>query len=100
MAVSIVTPRRFASRRLDGTLPSRPHPRYGPTMSTPEPPTDLQAILSRIADALDRIAPKRGIAPDFDASDAFVWHAEDKRFAPVAKVNRVAMPLLKGIDLV
>src|SRR4051794_20355106 len=61
---------------------------------------DLRSVLVRIAVALERMAPRLASAPDFDAADAFVWHADDKRFAPVAKVNRVAMPLLKGIDLV
>ena len=61
---------------------------------------DLHSVLARIAAALERMAPTAAAAPDFDAADAFVWHADDRRFAPVAKVNRVAMPLLKGIDLV
>ncbi len=56
--------------------------------------------LSRIADALDRLAPPVGVAPDFAAADAFVWHAEDARLAPVARVNRVDLALLKGIDRV
>ena len=63
-------------------------------------PADLAALLARIADALDRLAPRPAPPPDFDASDAFTWLAAERRFAPVAKVNRVAMPLLKGIDLV
>jgi predicted AAA+ superfamily ATPase len=60
----------------------------------------IASALLRIADALDRLAPKNSAKPDFAAADAFVWHAADRRFAAVAKVNRVAMPLLKGIDLV
>jgi len=61
---------------------------------------ELAALLARIAGALERLAPARAAPPDFKAADAFVWHADERRLAPVAKVNRVAMPLLKGIDLV
>ena len=60
-------------------------------------PTDL---LTRIAEALERLAPRADSLADFTAADAFVWHAPDARFAPVAKVNRVDLTLLKGIDLV
>ena len=55
-------------------------------------------ILTRIASALERMAPAAGAEPDFTAADAFVWHPQGFRLAPVARVNRVAMALLKGID--
>ena len=58
---------------------------------------DLAALLERIAVALERAAPPMRPAPDFAAADAFVWHA-DGRLAPVAKVNRVAIGLLRGIE--
>ena len=45
------------------------------------------------------MAPRRAAAADFDAADAFIWHP-DGRLAPVARVNRVEMSLLKGIDRV
>lgn len=54
--------------------------------------------LSRIADALDRMSPAPRPAPDFATGDAFVWHVEPDRLEPVAKVNRVDLPLLVGID--
>jgi predicted AAA+ superfamily ATPase len=55
------------------------------------------ALLRRIADALERIAPATGSSADFAAADAFVWHAEGM-LAPVKRVNRVEMSLLKGVD--
>ncbi|MDQ0468777.1 ATP-binding protein [Labrys wisconsinensis] len=61
---------------------------------------ELAPLLQRIADALERMAPPPRPKPDFDAAEAFVWQAQEHRLAPVAKVNRVAMPLLRGIDLV
>lgn len=60
--------------------------------------TDTETLLARIADALDRLAPPRPEAPDFEAAEAFVWQAEGERLQPVAAVNRQPLPLLKGID--
>jgi predicted AAA+ superfamily ATPase len=58
------------------------------------------AILARIAGALERLAPQRAVAPDFAGADAFIWQPDGRRLAPVARVNRVEMSLLKGIDRV
>jgi uncharacterized protein len=57
-------------------------------------------VLERIADALERLAPAPPAAPDFVSAEAFVWHPDGRRLAPVARVNRVDMSLLKGIDRV
>ncbi len=57
-------------------------------------------VLNRIADALERLAPPASPKLDFAAADAFIWHAEGHRLAPVHRVNRVEMSLLKGIDRV
>ncbi len=54
--------------------------------------------LTRIAEALERLSPPPAPTADLDAADAFVWHAGDSRLVPVAKVNRVDLALLKGID--
>ena len=54
--------------------------------------------LERIAAALERMAPAPLEAPDFDSADAFVWHVEPDRLAPVERVNRVDMSLLVGIN--
>ena len=56
-------------------------------------------MLERIASALERLAPQRASLPDLTSVDAFIWHP-DGRLAPVARVNRVGMSLLKGIDRV
>jgi predicted AAA+ superfamily ATPase len=61
------------------------------------PPRDAA---TRIAGALERLAPPSLTPPDFDAADAFVWHPAARRLAPVARVNRVEMSLLKWIDRV
>ncbi|MEM7596684.1 MAG: DUF815 domain-containing protein, partial [Pseudomonadota bacterium] len=54
--------------------------------------------LERIANALDRMSPPPGGAPDFAAADAFVWHVDPDRLVPVPEVNRVDMGLLVGIN--
>jgi predicted AAA+ superfamily ATPase len=59
-----------------------------------------EQALRRIANALERLAPRAVDAPDFGAADAFVWQPDRSRLAPVPRVNRVEMALLKGIDRV
>lgn len=57
----------------------------------------------RIARALESIAAAlpglkgAAVAPPFDEADAFVWQA-DRTLQPVARISRVDMDLLKGID--
>jgi len=53
--------------------------------------------LERIAVALERLAPAGVVQPDFDAADAFIWHANSV-LAPVKTVNRVDLSLLKSIE--
>ncbi len=57
-----------------------------------------EAALTRIAEALERISPAPVAAPDFGAAEAFVWHTAPDHLEPVAKVNRIDMGLLVGID--
>jgi uncharacterized protein len=59
--------------------------------------TDV-SLLTRIAEALERLAPPKVSAPDIAGHTAFVWHASPPALEPVAKVNRVDIGLLKGID--
>ena len=66
-------------------------------------PAELDAqgsTLERIALALERLAPGAPPAPPLDRAEAFSWQPEGRRLVPVAKVNRVDMALLKGIDRV
>jgi uncharacterized protein len=55
-------------------------------------------LLTRIAAALDRLAPPPAAEPDLAAADAFVWHPVPGVLAPVFRVSRVDIDLLKGID--
>ena len=57
------------------------------------PPT----ALNRIVEALERMSPAPATAPDFIAP-AYLWHVSPDRLQPVARVNRVDLSLLVGID--
>ena len=61
---------------------------------------DLNAALTRIADALERLSPPPPATAGLEGADAFVWQAEACVLEPVASVNRVEIGLLKGIDRV
>ena len=74
--------------------------RKPPTQATSRQPPIASGVAERIAAALERLAPPAPAAPDFAAADAFAWHPDSRRLAPVARVNRVEMSLLKGIDRV
>src|SRR5438876_12037109 len=76
---------------------SKPKPKAAakPKSGTPDAQT-----LTRIADALERLAPRPNSNSDFDSADAFIWQAQGSRLVPVPRVNRVEMTLLKGIDRV
>jgi predicted AAA+ superfamily ATPase len=58
---------------------------------------DLMPLLTRIADALERLAPPAPQSIDLSAADAYVWHAEGQRLTAVTEVSRVDLALLAGI---
>ena len=55
-------------------------------------------LLTRIADALERLAPRPSTHADLSVADAFVWHPLPAHLAPVQKISRVEIGLLKGVD--
>jgi len=54
--------------------------------------------LTRIADALERLAPAEQQPPSLEGADAFVWNVDPDRLIAVNSVNHVALHLLLGID--
>jgi len=63
--------------------------------------TDINTLLpalERIADALERLAPRPQTNAELNSGDGFVWHAEGEWLEPVPKINRIEIQLLKGID--
>jgi uncharacterized protein len=69
-----------------------------PTNPTTSSSDDSADVFRRIANALERLAPPPPSTADFTAADAFIWHADGRQLAPVGRVNRIDMGLLKGID--
>jgi predicted AAA+ superfamily ATPase len=57
----------------------------------------IAAALEAIASQLSAASPGSGRPESFATADAFVWHP-DGRLAPVPRVSRVDLGLLKGID--
>ncbi len=55
-------------------------------------------LLLRVAKALERMAPAPAQETDFSAAEAFIWHGKPPRLSLVAKISRVDLGLLKGID--
>jgi predicted AAA+ superfamily ATPase len=86
---------------------SRASSRKLPLAATKRPAAAAkQDSAERIAQALEAIAthlsaasPRPDAAEPFDAADAFVWHPNG-RLAPVPRVSRVDLGLLKGIEQV
>jgi predicted AAA+ superfamily ATPase len=62
--------------------------------------SDLGSKLDQLIAAIERLGPRVATAPDFDAADCFVWSAEGPALEPVARVNRVEIGLIKGVDRV
>ena len=74
-------------------------PKCEPKAKSQQQPAENAEVLERIAVALERLAPTATSRPDLSAADAYVWHPNGW-LAPVPRVNRVKMSLLKGIDRV
>lgn len=66
-------------------------------------PTALEVLnvkLDRLIDVVSRLAPAAAPLSDLAAEDCFVWTPETGHLAPVPRVNRVALDLIRGIDRV
>ena len=56
------------------------------------------ALLTRLTEALERLAPAPSPPIDLDAAEAFVWHPSPAHLSPVSRVSRVEIGLLKGVE--
>lgn len=61
-------------------------------------PQELHSLLTRIAGALERMAPPPAPTLALEGGDVFVWHPEGPTLEPVARPNRLELELLRGID--
>ena len=62
-----------------------------------DPRTLDPAVLIRIAEALERLAPPPAPAGRLEDADAFIWHPALRSLAPIRHVSRVDLALLQGI---
>ena len=60
--------------------------------------TQLIPLLTRIADALDRLSPPLTVTPDLTAAGAFVWLGDGGGFKPVQSPAALSLDLLQGIE--
>lgn len=58
---------------------------------------DIALLLGRTVAALERLAPPPTASAELYDADAFVWHA-DGRLQAIARVSRVDLALLRGIE--
>ncbi|MEZ7813156.1 MAG: putative AAA+ superfamily ATPase [Paracoccaceae bacterium] len=57
-----------------------------------------KALLTRIAEALERMAPLPIVKSDISTANAFIWHPNPDRLLPIQDVSRVDLSLLVGIN--
>jgi predicted AAA+ superfamily ATPase len=58
----------------------------------------MLAAITRVAEALERLAPPLPARVDLSTADAFVWHPSPAHLAPVPAVSRVDISLLQGVE--
>jgi predicted AAA+ superfamily ATPase len=69
----------------------------GPESTAPATAERIASALEAIVAAMSSAAAKPDNSPALARADAFIWHP-DGRLAPVPRVSRVDLDLLKGID--
>lgn len=67
-------------------------------MTDPDTDSEFLRHLSRIADALEKYSPSDPTAADVEPAEAYVWNRASRRLVAVARVNRVDLRLLCGVD--
>jgi predicted AAA+ superfamily ATPase len=95
-------PRKTAPRAATGAAVRKSSPATTKRPSEPSKHDSAERIaqaLEAIAAHLSAAAPGPAAADPFGSADAFVWHP-DGRLAPVPRVSRVDLGLLKGIEQV
>jgi uncharacterized protein len=60
--------------------------------------SDTIANLSRIADALERLAPAPMPLPATDTADVFIWDGQSMTLSPVTTPRRIPLDLILGAD--
>jgi predicted AAA+ superfamily ATPase len=60
--------------------------------------TTLNDLLTRIASALERLAPPPPAPIDLSGAEGFVWQPDTRRLMPVPHIARVALDLIQGVE--
>jgi uncharacterized protein len=95
-------PRKTGSGTASRTIPAKSAPaatKGPPASSKHDAGERIARALEAIAAHLSAASPSPKTADSFGSADAFVWHPSG-RLAPVPRVSRVDLGLLKGIDRV
>jgi uncharacterized protein len=71
---------------------------HGPNAVMSHSDPALLALLTRIAESLERQASALSAKVDLSVANAFVWHSQPARLQPVLEVNAIELVLLHGID--
>lgn len=58
----------------------------------------LLPLLSRIAEALERLAPPAATLTDLSVAEGFMWIPGERRLAPVPRIARLPIDLIQGVD--
>ena len=90
-------PPRAASKAAVAAKPSAAAAKRPPRRSKHGADERIARALEAIAAHLSAASPRPRTADPFGSADAFVWHPNG-RLAPVPRVSRVDLGLLKGID--
>ncbi|MCM2443160.1 ATP-binding protein [Agrobacterium vitis] len=61
---------------------------------------DLLREVTRLADAMERLAGPAPAINDWSGADCFVWHPANQHLQPVPRPNRVSLGLIRGVDRV
>ncbi len=94
------TPRKTGTRTASKAVSAKSAPASAKRPSSPPKHAAEERIaraLEAIAAHLSAVSPTPDAANSFGGADAFVWHPNG-RLAPVRRVSRVDLGLLKGID--
>ena len=59
---------------------------------------DLQPVLNRIADALERLAPLPVDESALPKAEGYVWDSDTKQCRPIEKIARLPLSVLRGIS--
>ena len=58
---------------------------------------NVSKLLSRMAEALERIAPSYQFPDNLDKAEGFIWEAQLRKLQTIDEIERLPLSCLKGI---